>query len=187
MAKTVSLFRCLSKLIDSPAELLAKVNTELYGTATRGKFVTMVAGHYYPRSGHLRLANAGHLPALLRRPDRSYRTFPAEAPPLGILPSLDLADEAVDLAGGEFYIFTDGLTEYSYASGEQLGVEGIIQLFEVFGTESPARRLEMLLEALEQEGSWEVRDDLTALAIDDAWVRPTTISVDAEDRLETSR
>ena len=31
-----------------------------------------------------------------------------------------------------------------------------------------------LVERREQEAGWEVRDDLTTLAIDDAWVRPST-------------
>jgi sigma-B regulation protein RsbU (phosphoserine phosphatase) len=186
MAKTVSLFRCLSKLIDTPAELLISINAELCETATRGMFVTMVAGHYYPRSGRLSFANGGHLPPLLRRPDRSYQTFPAAAPPLGILPSILLANEELDLAGGEFYIFTDGLTEYSYSSGEELGVEGIIQLFEVFEKESPARRLELLLETLEHETGWEARDDLTALVIDDAWVQSLAMTGTA-GRKEASR
>jgi sigma-B regulation protein RsbU (phosphoserine phosphatase) len=171
MAKTVSLFRCLSKRIDSPAELLAAVNDELCETATRGMFVTMVAGHYHPRSGRVGFANAGHQPPLLRRLDRSYERFPATAPPLGILPSLSLVDEKIELAGGEFYVFTDGLTEYRYADGEQLGVDGFIQLVEMFAKESPARRLELILETLDQEGGWVARDDLTVLAIDDSMVR----------------
>lgn len=184
MAKAVSLFRCLSKLIETPAELLCSINAELCETATRGMFVTMVAGHYCPRTGRLTFANGGHLPPLLRRPDRSYETFPAAAPPLGILPSILLANEELDLAGGEFYIFTDGLTEYSYSSGEELGLEGIIQLFEIFEKESPARRLELLLETLEHETGWEARDDLTALAIDDAWVRSSSDAAMAAERKE---
>ena len=34
-----------------------------------------------------------------------------------------------------------------------------------------ARRLESLLETLDQDDGWEARDDLTVLAIDDSWVR----------------
>ncbi len=171
MAKTVSLFRCLGKRIEQPSALLEALNAELYETATRGMFVTMVAGQYCLGSGRLTFANAGHQPPLLRRPDRSYETFPAAAPPLGILPSTRFADEVAELANGEFYVFTDGLTEYRYSNGEELGCDGLIQLLEMHAGVPPAARLRALLDDLVQEKGWEVRDDLTLLAIDDAWIR----------------
>jgi sigma-B regulation protein RsbU (phosphoserine phosphatase) len=150
---------------------LQAINAELKETATRGMFVTMVAGLYWPREGRVRFANAGHQPPLWRHPDRSYQSYPAEAPPLGILPKIAPEDRDIDLAGGEFYIFTDGLTEYRYSSGEELGVDGFIQLIEIFAGEDPSRRLELLLETLAAESGWQVRDDLTVLAIDDSWVK----------------
>ena len=171
MAKTVSLFRCLAKRIDSPAALLEALNEELCETATRGMFVTMVAGHYRKDSGQIVFANAGHQPPLLRRPDRSYDTFPAKAPPLGITRAIALAEEEIQPDGGEFYVFSDGLTEYRYASGEELGVDGLIQLLEAHAEAPIAGRLQLLLETLDAEAGWEARDDLTVLAIDDAWVR----------------
>lgn len=170
MAKTIGLFRCLGKRIDSPALLLEAINAELCETSTRGMFVTMVAGHYCSGDGRVCLANAGHQPPLLRRRDRSYESFPATAAPLGILATDPATDERIDLDNGELYVFSDGLTEYRYVSGERLGVEGLIQLIESLAEAPLARRLEMLLATLDQDGGWEARDDLTVLAIDDAWV-----------------
>jgi sigma-B regulation protein RsbU (phosphoserine phosphatase) len=170
MAKTISLFRCLSKRIDSAADLLTAINAELCETATRGLFVTMVAGWYSARHGVVRFANAGHEPPLMRRKDRTYKTFPAGAPPLGILPHYVVEGEEADLSGGEFYVFSDGLTEYRYAGGEQLGVEGLIQLVEIHAAEPPARRVESIIQMLDEEAGWDAHDDLTVLAIDDSWV-----------------
>ena len=178
MAKTISVFRCLSKRIDRPPELLAAINAELCETATRGLFVTMVVGWYSPRDGHVRFANAGHEPPLMRRKDRTYKTFPANAPPLGILSDYHVSSEEIDLAGGEFYVFSDGLTEYRYAGGEQPGVDGLIQLVEVNASEPPAKRVEAIIQMLDDEAGWAAHDDLTVLAIDDAWVRYTA-DVDA--------
>ncbi|MDA1324277.1 MAG: PP2C family protein-serine/threonine phosphatase [Proteobacteria bacterium] len=170
MAKTISLFRCLSKRIEDVAELLTAINAELCETATRGLFVTMVVGRYSPRDGHVRFANAGHEPPLMRRKDRTYKTFPADAPPLGILSNYDVRSEEIDLAGGEFYVFSDGLTEYRYAGGEQLGVDGLIQLVEINAAEPPAKRVEAIIQMLDEEAGWDAHDDLTVLAIDDSWV-----------------
>lgn len=179
MAKTIGLFRCLSKRISSPAELLAAINTELCETASRGMFVTMVAGRYSTRNGRVQFANAGHEPPLRHRKNRTYETFPASAPPLGILSDNSFNDEEIVLDGGEFYVFSDGLTEYRYASGEQLGVEGLIQIVEAHADVPPAKRLESVIRMLDEESGWEARDDLTAIAIDDGWVAAGESSVKA--------
>jgi sigma-B regulation protein RsbU (phosphoserine phosphatase) len=133
-------------------------------------FVTMVAGVYDTETGRVRFANAGHEPPLLRTPERSYHDFPAAAPPLGILPELRFETEEAALDGGEFYLFSDGLTEYRYDRQEALGVVGIIQLIESLAALPLPERVNALLAELDREG-WEARDDLTVLAIDDAWVR----------------
>lgn len=179
MAKTIGLFRCLSKRIESPAELLDAINTELCETASRGMFVTMVTGRYSTRNGRVTFANAGHEPPLLRRKNRTYDTFPAAAPPLGILADNSFDDEEIVLDGGEFYVFSDGLTEYRYASGEQLGVEGLIQIVEAHADVPPAKRLESVIRMLDEDAGWEARDDLTAIAIDDSWVATGEDSVKA--------
>ena len=170
MAKVASLYRCLGKTIDQPAELLQRLNEETLDTASRGLFVTMVAGVYDATKGRVAFANAGHEPPLLRTPDHRYETFAADAPPLGILPELFLSTRELELGGGEFFIFSDGLTEFRYADGEQLGIKGLIQMIEALSSLPLAERMEKLLNELDQEG-WSLRDDLTVLAIDDAWVR----------------
>ena len=85
MAKTASLYRCLAKTTESPGALLAALDREICETATRGMFVTMVAGIYDPARGEVTLANAGHEPALLHGLDGAFDPLPAEAPPLGIV------------------------------------------------------------------------------------------------------
>lgn len=167
MAKAASLFRCLGKRNDDPATIMAIINHEIHETSSRGMFVTMVAGTYDPSSGLVRFANAGHEPPLLRNRDRSYRTFPAEAPPLGIVPEMEYWTQEVNLNGGEFYVFSDGLMEYHYHDNEELGVQGLIQLLEGLSELPLGERLGALLSELDNEG-WEVRDDLTVLAIDDS-------------------
>lgn len=167
MAKAASLFRCLGKRSDDPAAIMAIINREIHETSSRGMFVTMVAGTYDPVSGEIRFANAGHEPPLLRNSDHSYRTFAAEAPPLGIIPDMEFWTHEVNLDGGEFYIFSDGLMEFHYRDNEELGVAGLIQLLEGLSGLPLSERLEALLSELDDEG-WEVRDDLTVLAIDDS-------------------
>ncbi len=167
MAKTASLFRLLAKTEPDPSRLLTVINHELAATASGGMFVTMVAGTYQPATGEVRFANAGHEPPLVRWPDRSYQSYPAAAPPLGILPEIPVQTTTVHLAGGEFFIFSDGLTEGSFDGIEQLGVEGLIQMIEVHADLALPERTAAVLADLDGDG-WDVHDDLTMLAIDDA-------------------
>ncbi len=169
MSKTASLFRCLAKTIDDPAELLSILNREIRETATHGMFVTMIAGVYDARTGRIRFANAGHEPPLLRLPNRQYLTFPADAPPIGILDTLSIETTDIDIGGGEFYIFSDGLTELACSDSERLGVNGLIQMVEVSAATPIGERLESVLAEL-QAGGWSAHDDLTALTIDGAWI-----------------
>jgi sigma-B regulation protein RsbU (phosphoserine phosphatase) len=164
MSKAAGLFRCLGKRIDDPALILSIINQEILETSCLGMFVTMVAGVYDPEAGRLRFANAGHEPPLLRQRNRSYRTFPAEAPPLGIVPNMELCTTEIDLDGGEFYIFSDGLIEYQNGGMKEPGVEGMIQLVESLAHLPLADRLKSLLDILDRNGR-EAHDDLTVLAI----------------------
>lgn len=184
MAKTASLFRCLGKAIDHPGKLLARINEEICETATRGMFVTMVGGIYDPASGRLRFANAGHEPPLFVDGKGAFRDLPADAPPLGIsamlVPDSGYPVEDLDLAGGAFYIFTDGLTEGYTARDRELGSEGVRGLLEAEKATPLAGRLERIVAAVRDSGE-ALRDDLTMLGIDDARrMRDEGAAADAE-------
>ncbi len=170
MAKTASLFRCLGKTIDHPGRLLGRINAEICETAARGMFVTMVGGIYDPATGVLRIANAGHEPPLVRAADGSFAEYPADAPPLGIsdllIPESGYPVEDIDLAGGAFYLFTDGLTEGYTGPGNELGSDGVRDLIDS-GRDMPlGERMERIIAAVRDSGET-LRDDLTMLGIDD--------------------
>jgi len=170
MAKTASLYRCLGKTIEQPGRLLARVNVELCETVTRGMFVTMTGGIYDPRTGIVRLANAGHEPPLFRNKKGVYQDFAADAPPLGISPflseSADFPEREVRLDGGALYIFTDGVTEGYVTEGQELGVDGLKKRIDENASLSVSRRLQVVSSSVNRPGH-ERRDDITLLAIDD--------------------
>ncbi|TDQ83261.1 sigma-B regulation protein RsbU (phosphoserine phosphatase) [Dongia mobilis] len=165
MAKTASLFRCLGKTIRDPARLLSILNREICETTSRGMFCTMLAGLYEPATGLLRYANAGHLPPLIKFPDRLYETVAPDAPPLGIVSDAQFVDHEINLNGGLFVAFSDGLTEFRYGE-EELGTDGLNLLLDNAQHKPIAQRLDAVLRELDQ-GGWQARDDLTLLAIDD--------------------
>ncbi len=166
MAKTASLFRCLGKTVRDPARLMSILNREIHETVSHGMFVTMISGLYEPSTGHLRFANAGHLPPLLRRPNQRSVEMPADSPPLGILASTKYETEELDLDGAQFVLCTDGVTEFRFGE-EELGTEGLDMLIDTARGKPIGERLNAVVDELQRAG-WRSRDDLTLLAIDDA-------------------
>lgn len=163
-AKTSSLFRCLGKTILEPAVLLRTINAELCETACHGMFVTMIAGIYDPQSKKLRLANAGHEPPLFYK-DHEITEWPADCPPLGIVPLLDIPEITLSLEDGVLYIFTDGLTEGYLESGEEMGTEGIITRIKKSERLSPKGKLRTLVKELQWPGV-NLRDDITVMLVE---------------------
>jgi sigma-B regulation protein RsbU (phosphoserine phosphatase) len=164
MAKTASLYRCLARDIESPGDLLARLNDEVHDTATRGMFVTMAAGVYDRATGGVRLANAGHEPPLYHATDGRFAGIPADAPPLGILPGTEFPENDLDLIGGALYLCSDGLTEATRADGSELGQEGLQELVERFAGKPLPERIEAIARAV---GELRLRDDLTLLGVSD--------------------
>jgi len=163
MAKTASLYRCLVKTIPSPAQLLRVLNDEVCETATRGMFVTMAAGVYDPTTGAVWLANAGHEPPMCHTQGR-FMSFEAGAPPLGIVPGVEIPETALQLQRGSLYLFSDGLTEAVTQAGEQLGRAGFEALVEKFADLPAAARVASIVSSV---GELALRDDLTLLAVSD--------------------
>jgi sigma-B regulation protein RsbU (phosphoserine phosphatase) len=169
MAKTASLYRCLAKTIKGPGEVLAALNDEICETATRGMFVTMMAGVYEPGSGEARVANAGHEPLLCHARGGAFTSIPAEAPPLGIVPDSAFPEVEIALRSGALYAFSDGLTEAYSDSGEQLGPEGLQAIISKFARQPVGERVESIIANV---GELELRDDVTLLVVVDEG-RPT--------------
>jgi sigma-B regulation protein RsbU (phosphoserine phosphatase) len=173
MAKTASLFRHVAKRADDPWEVLHALNAALYEVETYGMFVTMICGVLDPATGTVRLANAGHEPALLRArgaDNRSTERLEAQTPPLGILDTLDGAPAAaapIPLAGRRLYLYSDGLSDQAGPDGVELGTDGLIRAIaaaEGRPLGAQERLDHVLAAAAPQDGP--PGDDLTLLVVD---------------------
>lgn len=165
MAKTSSLYRCLGKSILDPSRLLAMLNREILETSIRGMFVTMSAGIFDPESRRVCLANAGHLPSVVMRGRRLVREYPADAPPLGIVPEAEFPSVDFCLEDHSLYLYTDGLLEARLAGGRRLEREGLLELLARHSGAAPVERLQHIVAAVRGD-SGVMDDDLTLLMIE---------------------
>ena len=166
--KASSLLRGLGRRGLRPGELLAVVNDELCETATRGMFVTVITGIYDRRDGQVCFANAGHPPPLLLRDGKASRLDNASAPPLGILPRQTFMETSCRLLESRLYLYSDGLSEALDESGEEVGIEGVMQGLQRSAGMPVADGLEQLARtAVTGSGDQDrvQRDDVTLLCV----------------------
>ena len=169
--------------------MLQLINREIFETATRGMFVTMVAGLYDPARGTVRLSNAGHEPPLYRSAAGTFRDIPAEAPPLGLSPELvadaRFPETELSLDGGSLYLFSDGVTE-GQVDDEIVGRDGLRAMLADLAGEPPPERLDRIAKRFSEPGK-ELHDDLTIMVIegypDSTDARPVMITGKASGSL----
>ncbi|MDX1518657.1 MAG: PP2C family protein-serine/threonine phosphatase, partial [Gammaproteobacteria bacterium] len=164
MAKVSSLLHHLAKTIDDPGELLQRVNDEICETVSHGMFVTIVSGFIDTRNCTIHWSNAGHQPPLYHHANGDFREYPAEAPPIGILPGTVYPVTEIPLAAGTLYLFTDGVTEALDEDNNPLDVAGLTRLIRDNSTVAASKRLEGIIAEIRKPHLAQ-RDDITMMMI----------------------
>jgi serine phosphatase RsbU (regulator of sigma subunit) len=103
----------LAHLVNDPGDLLAALNRVAGGIVPQDRFITAAALELDGRRGELMIANAGHVPPMIRR--RSGGTIVvgrASGPPLGMLKNARYARVHDRLSIGDIAVLmTDGVLE----------------------------------------------------------------------------
>jgi len=96
-----------------PARLLAELNRRVAIGVPIDRFITAAALEIDANAGLLRVANAGHVPPLLRKRDGGVALIGrASGPPLGMLKDARYDEETVEVERGDLLVFmTDGVVE----------------------------------------------------------------------------
>jgi phosphoserine phosphatase RsbU/P len=132
MAKAISLFRCLCKVMDDISQIVQLMNNELCETAVRGMFVTFVGGCLNLESNELSMINLGHLPPFIVN-EKKIIKIDAQGPPLGVLPGRLYPAARFNLKNSRLFLYTDGFTEGKLKTGspkelgKELGIKGFLR------------------------------------------------------------
>jgi serine phosphatase RsbU (regulator of sigma subunit)/predicted ester cyclase len=166
MATTRGMLRAIVRSLESPGEVLARVNEALVAEIPPSTFVTCFYGILDPENGHLRYANAGHnLPC--RRHNGQADELRARGMPLGLMPGTGYEEKEAALEVGDSTLFyTDGLIEAHNPQGEMFGTPRLRGLLSK-RPESGADLSAVLIEELERftgEG-WEQENDITLVTL----------------------
>lgn len=121
-----SLFRAMPRRQVRPSQLLTQANQLLYDDlSVVDMFITVQVLHIDGKERRVRVANAGHCPALIAHPTiAAAQPLAPEGLPLGVLPDAAYADDETILApGGRLLVYTDGLVETRNPTGDLYGYE----------------------------------------------------------------
>ena len=173
MAICRSVLRAEAARNPSPADVLRKVNRQLYPDIKEDMFISMaylILNHQ--RDGGITLARAGHdAPLLYKR--QSETVTPIKSP--GMVVGIDsgnvfdrlTTDFAVPLERDDcLVLYTDGVTETLNAEGDEFGLERMMQSVRASATNGAQAIVKKIIEDVRDfTGSVPQNDDITLIAI----------------------
>lgn len=157
--------------------LIRRLNESILVGGPASRFATAFVASFYRESGELLFTNAGHPPPLwYRAAAREWSLLQDSTPyskeivdlPLGMIAGTSYSQTAIQLEAGDLLLlYTDGIIESAGASGEQLGLDGLLEIARHLPVVSAAAAGKGLLAAVAQFcGPQPPADDTTVLALE---------------------
>jgi phosphoserine phosphatase RsbU/P len=110
------------------AALLKVVNHQAYTSSPTDRYATLFYSIVDAETRTLRYVNAGHNPPLIFRRNGSIEWLEKGGAPVGMFPDSLYEQSAVQLDPGDLVVaYTDGIIEAANPSGEEWGVQGLLQ------------------------------------------------------------
>jgi sigma-B regulation protein RsbU (phosphoserine phosphatase) len=165
MAVAVTLLRTLARQLETPAEILGRLNDELAAQNPRSMFVTMACLDV--RGAKVTCANAGHDAALVVGSSPPRSVAPSSGTVLGLFPGQEYANETVDLAPGDtLLLYTDGVSEAADAAQSLFGEDRVRECFADGGGKTASESVDRLLGRVRAFAAGAPQsDDITILAL----------------------
>jgi sigma-B regulation protein RsbU (phosphoserine phosphatase) len=151
-----------------PAEALERTNRILVDERRSSLFITALCARVDVRTGHMRVANAGHEPPLIVRADGSpIRLLEGSGPLIGAFPALSIPEVGADLAPGDLVLlYTDGVTDARAADGERFDEGRLFAAVEAVRGRTAREVVDAVSGAVDAfQGIVEPADDITIVAI----------------------
>ena len=103
------------------------MNLQAYASSLPDRYATVFYGVLDRATRTLRYVNAGHTPPIVLRRDGSIDTLEMGGAPVGMFPDSSYEEGVVQLDPSDVVItYTDGVIEAENQSGEEWGVQGLL-------------------------------------------------------------
>jgi len=164
MSRVSSDFRRALATSLGPAAILKEVNAGLADDESE-IFVTAACLKLDPATRRARVANAGHLPLIVRRASGEVFTFgPPSGTPLGMMPC-EYTDDDIELGPLDIVLLmTDGLVEALDRPSDRMGLQLLLGLIK-YAPHDPRLIHTRILEAVNKMKGAKLLDDCTLVAL----------------------
>lgn len=168
MANVQASLRAFAPMGMSLPDATCRINDLTCQNTGQDKFITFFWASLNSATREFRYVNAGHNPPFLLRADGSIKRLDIGGIILGLMKTVSpYQEEVVTLNSGDVIVmFTDGVSEAMNAQEEDFTDERLEALLETIRSESPARIIEAVREALEKYTRGTPQsDDITMLVL----------------------
>ncbi|MFZ0908444.1 MAG: SpoIIE family protein phosphatase [Candidatus Acidiferrales bacterium] len=150
----------------SPADLVARVNQFFTERSAEERYATLFYG-VLDMTGKIKYVNAGHVPPLIRRKDRSLEALESVNLPAGLFPDTEFTGAVAQMYPGDYMvIYTDGVTEATNVAGELLEDAGLRKLLQEFSGQTVQELSEAIRAGVQNfTGGAPQSDDITLVVI----------------------
>ena len=148
----------------SAAEVIRRLNRQLFESTPREKYATFFYGIYDSETRKLTYTNAGHLPPFFFHDGRIDR-LETGGTVVGLFGSVTYEQAVVELEPGDTVLaFTDGLTEPENIYGEEFGEARLLEVVQrALGSPSEVLVEEIYRSVSDWTGQPELQDDMTVI------------------------
>jgi sigma-B regulation protein RsbU (phosphoserine phosphatase) len=160
MSATRGLLRSLAETIESPGEVLSRLNRVLLRDFPTGRFVTMIYAVLDPAMRTLTFASAGHLWPLVNEGGCSRFVETESGLPLGLAETAFAERTILIPTGSRVLFYSDGIVEAVNEDREEYGSARLAQT-----VASPAISTELILQQVNNFAVGEPGDDATVVLI----------------------
>ncbi len=175
-ALLMAMVRCALRLLaptsPSPAEVLQRLNAQLYPDIKEDMFISMAYAIIDRREPGIRLVRAGHdAPVLFRARDGSTEMVKPPGMAVGIDSGVSFNRVTHDFSllmepGDCLVLYTDGVTEALDKSGEEFGMEAMIRAIKASALEGAASVIQRVTSDVRAfVGEHPLHDDITMIVI----------------------
>jgi sigma-B regulation protein RsbU (phosphoserine phosphatase) len=144
------------------ADVVSRLNRQIYASTPREKYVTLFYGVYDGATGKLTYTNAGHLPPVIFRRGSMLR-LEGGGTVVGLFPSARYEQVDVQIEQGDMLLaFTDGMTEPENSYGEEFGEDRLLEVARRALAATPEVLMDEIYRSVSDwTGSTDLQDDMT--------------------------
>jgi len=170
MASIQALLRTLVPVNKSPAKVMSQVHKLFIHNIRFETFVTFFIGAFDSSTKTLTFSNAGHLPPLVLRNNKSKKESVEMLRPtgaaIGLVEEAEFAEKTIELQKEDLLVlYTDGITEAVNLQNQEFGRERLIKLIQQVNYAPVKQVVQEIRQALEEFSEGKPLADDTTLVV----------------------